>query len=346
MSERLADTAASVAGETALAPATGQALSEEIIDEAIAWTIRLDYNTPTAAVRHAFEQWHAADPLHALAWQCIGSLRQAFDTVPADLAHSTLNAAASNRRHSQHGRRQALKLLAWGGAALGTGWAARTYAPWPRLLADVSTATGEQKTMTLSDGTVIALNTDSAVSFDLTGDARVITLRRGEISITTGPDADAPAKRPFWVHTPYGRMQALGTRFQVRLADARARVSVQEGAVALHPASGGEPYVLHSGQSRWLTHDDTVAADLAGIEADSWVDGVIAGKNMRLGDLLAELARYRSGHISCDPGVADVRVSGLYHTRDTDQTLQFLVQTQPIRVYYRTRFWVSVGPDS
>jgi transmembrane sensor len=42
--------------------------------------------------------------------------------------------------------------------------------------------------------------------------------------------------------------------------------------------------------------------------------------------------------------VADLRVSGIYHVRDTDQALRFLAQTQPVRVTYHTRFWVVVEP--
>ncbi|MGT2491756.1 hypothetical protein ACU4GD_17580 [Cupriavidus basilensis] len=58
---------------------------------------------------------------------------------------------------------------------------------------------------------------------------------------------------------------------------------------------------------------------------------------MRLADVLAELARYRTGRIVCDPRVADLRISGAYHLRDTDQTLRFLAQSQPVAVVYRTR---------
>ncbi len=83
-----------------------------------------------------------------------------------------------------------------------------------------------------------------------------------------------------------------------------------------------------------------------GFDADGWVDGVISGKNMRLIDLLDELSRYRVGHITCDSRVADLRVSGVYQVRDTDQVLQFLAHTQHLRVSYRTRFWVTVGPMS
>lgn len=229
-----------------------------------------------------------------------------------------------------------------------TGWLVREQAPWQRWLADASTGVGEQKTLPSSRRSVFVLNTDSAVGIDLTGSTRLITLRRGEILITTGGDDTVAAsqgdKRPFRVDTPFGSLQALGTRFTVRLDSEGARVSVQDGAVALEPIRGGETARVSAGQSRWLTEEGTRAAESSGFADDGWADGVIAGKNIRLQDLLAELARYRHGRIVCDARVADLRVSGLFQTGDTDQTLRFLAQTQPIRVAYRTRFWVSVGP--
>lgn len=321
------------------------ALPQDVVDTAIAWAVRLDYNDAAEDVRAAFSRWLQSDPSHALAWQRVESLRQPFAAVPPQIVRGTLEAADVLRERRTEGRRGALKLLSAAGLSLGAGWIAREHAPWQRLLADVSTATGEQKTLRLADGTVILLNTDSAVSADMTSERRVVAVRRGEVLITTGKDAQSPLKRPFWVETPYGRMQALGTRFTVRLAEDGARVSVQEGAVELHPAAGGASHVVSPDESRWLRHDRTEPADLRGFEADGWSDGVIAGKNIRLGDLLDELARYRTGRIEYDRRVADLRLSGLFHVRNTDQALQFLVQTQPISVRMRTRFWVLVGPE-
>lgn len=321
------------------------ALPEDIIDAAITWVVKLDYNQPTPRMRSAFERWLQADPRHALAWQRMDSLKQPFVSVPPKLLRGALDNVDARREHVLRKRRNAMKLLSLAGLTLGMGWIVREQTPWQRLLADASTATGEQKTLHLADGTVIVLNTDSAVSIDLAGAHRVVMLRRGEILVTTGADAEAPARRPFWVHTPYGHMQALGTRFTVRLDDGRARVSVQEGAVEVHPAGGGATHVVRPDESRWLAEDGSAPADLGGFEADGWSDGVIAGRNIRLADLLNELSRYRSGRIICDERVAELQVSGLFHIANTDQALQFLAQTQPVQVHYHTRFWVTVGPE-
>ncbi|MFT4194841.1 FecR family protein, partial [Ottowia sp.] len=314
---------------------SGPPLPESLVQAAIGWSVRLNYSQPTDQDRQAFEQWLRANPLHGVAWQRVSGLKgfQAeLGALTPRLARDTLQTAQDLRENSRAaGRRTAAKRLAWAGIAVASGWLAREQVPWQRVLADASTGVGEQKTLRLADGTVLVLNTDSAIGIDLSGDSRLVTLRRGEILVTTGADADAlahqGAKRPFWVATPFGRMQALGTRFTVRLDDGRARVSVQEGSVALHPAGRDASVVVPAGESRWLAEGGTQPAEAQGFGADDWAEGVIAGKNIRLQDLLAEMARYRPGRIVCDPRVADLRVSGLFHIRDTDQALQFLIQT-------------------
>lgn len=325
----------------------GEALEtvpDAIVDAAIAWAVKLQFSQPTHRQQQDFLAWLASDACHRLAWQRLGMARQPFDDIPASLVRPTLESA--DRKRHQRNRRRIIKALGLTCILAGSGWIVRTRTPWQRMLADASTETGEIRTMTLQDGTRLTLNTDSAIGIMMQGDYRIIVLLRGEVLISTGPDLGKTHKRPFWVHTPQGRIRALGTRFTVRLADQRSRISVQEGAVALHPTENGAVTVVHSGEDRWMTGAGTQPANLHGIEADSWADGVIAGSNMRLADLLAELARYRVGRILCDDRVADLRISGLYHTRDTDQTLLFLAQTQPIRISYRTRYLVFVSPLS
>lgn len=318
-----------------------------VVEAAIAWALRLDYNIPSDADHRAFEDWLKENPLHATAWQRVHSikgLQQELAGVPSQLAQDVLQTARS--RHDQRRlvrRRNALKLLSLCGIAIAAGWTASEYAPWQRLLADASTGIGEQQTLRLTDGSVVTLNTDSAVSIDFADSHRTVVLHRGEILIATG--ADAAVRRPFWVRTPFGRLQALGTRFVVRLERRRALVSVQEGAVALHSANGLAPTVVQAGEGRFLTEDGTAPPAALPFEADGWADGVISGRNMRLQDLLAELSRYRPGRIVCDPRVADRRLSGVFQVRETDQALQFIAQTQGLRLDYRTRFWVTLAPE-
>lgn len=329
-------------------------LPESLIQAAITWSVRLQYSQPSDQDQLAFEQWLQASPLHGLAWQRVSGLRgfQAeLGSLPPRLARDTLK-TAQDLRASRHAtrRRSAIKLLSGAGMTVAMAWLVREHAPWQRLLADASTGVGEQKTLHLEDGSVIVLNTDSAVAIDLAGADRLVTLRRGEILVTTGSDTAAlarrDARRPFWVNTPFGRIQALGTRFTVRLAGGRARVSVQEGAVQLYPGGGADAVVVVSGDSRWLLKGASLAAEPLGFAPDGWAEGVIGARNIRLQDLLAEMERYRHGRIVCDPGVAELRISGLFHINDTDRALQFLEQTQGLSVSYRTPWWVTVGPGA
>ncbi|MDQ7743956.1 FecR family protein [Hydrogenophaga pseudoflava] len=327
------------------------ALPGALIDAAIAWSVRLDYSDPSPQSRAEFEQWLRQDPRHAMAWQRVSGLRGDFQLpgLSPQIARQTLDTAQQLHQQRRHSRRGAFRLLSLAAVVAGAGWVARERTPWQRLLADASTAVGERKTLTLSDGSRLQLNTDTALSADLGGPQRWVDLHRGEIQISTGADASGASawggRRPFWVRTPFGQMQALGTRFTVRLHADHALVSVHEGAVQLHPAQGGPAPTVWPGQSLRMHRDTAAAADLQGFEPDAWTDGVIAGRDMRLADLLAEIERYRVGRIVCDPRVADLRVSGLFHVRDTDQALQFLLQTQPISVTLTTRWWVRVGPE-
>jgi transmembrane sensor len=299
-----------------------------VIDQAIAWAVKIDFNAPDTATQSAFDAWLSADLLHATAWHRIQSLKHDFANLPPKLALDTLQAAEAKLIANGVSRRQMLKLLSIAGVIGAAGWIAREQTPWQRL----------------SDGTRLVLNTDTAVSIKLAGEQRVIVLRRGEMLATTGPDLGLPSRRPFWVDTSFGRMQALGTRFAVRLDGDDARVTVQEGTVEMHTASTGRSAIARPGESWRLGADRLTRMSQSALDPMSWTDSVIKARQMRLADLLAELSRYRRGRIFCDPAVADLPVSGIYQVDDTDRTLAFLAQTLRLRIDYRTRFWVTVGP--
>ncbi|WYX12355.1 hypothetical protein WJ978_13795 [Achromobacter xylosoxidans] len=64
-----------------------------------------------------------------------------------------------------------------------------------------------------------------------------------------------------------------------------------------------------------------------------------------LGDVVAELARYRRGVVRCDPAVARLRVSGTFPLADTDRALAMLAATYPVAIASRLGgYWILVGP--
>lgn len=321
-----------------------EAIPSAVVDEAIAWSVKLNFSQPDAATCAAFERWRKAAVLHERAWSRLQSLNADFTAVPQSLALDALNSLDQARGQRRRQRRAILKSMALGGGLLAMAWAVREQTPWQRVLADVSTSVGRREQMTLSDGSQLVLNTDTALAVEMHGAERVLVLYRGEISVETGPDTAFASKRPFFVRTPFGAVQALGTRFVVRLDDDSARVSVQQDAVELRPASGAAPAIAQAGQEWRLDSREARRIGAPVMVPDAWLQGAVVGKNMRLADLLAELSRYRHGRISCAPEVADLRVSGTYHVNDVDQSLRFLAQTLPVRLRYWTRYWVTVGP--
>lgn len=65
-------------------------LSGAILDEAIAWTIRIQFNTPDPRTREIFDAWLLESPMHARAWHRLQGLQNDFSAVPPKLVLDTL----------------------------------------------------------------------------------------------------------------------------------------------------------------------------------------------------------------------------------------------------------------
>ena len=320
-------------------------LPQQLVDQAIEWAVKIHFSPTEEAQRQAFDRWLNHSPQHRKAWQRMQALHDEFAAIPADLVSRTLTTFDEQRQTRRRQRRQVLKLLLIGGILASSGALVYHGSHWQRLFAGTATATGQQRVTTMEDGSTIHLNTDSAIARHYDATYRRIELLRGEIAVTTGKDSVYPGrKRPFIITTPYGTLEALGTRFTVRLHDEHARIDVQEGAVRMQPKNG-TPWVVEAGNSGRLQRKKAAPAPPLPYDPTGWTDGVLAVRNMTLKNFLAELARYRTGTISCADAVARLPVSGIYHLADTDQVLRFLQQTQPIQVAYRTRYWVTVLSD-
>ncbi|BBP75859.1 FecR domain-containing protein [Pseudomonas gingeri] len=314
-----------------------QAINPHILGEAADWLVQLHSGTATAADRQAIEQWRQRSAEHAQAWQRAQAILGDFRSVPAGIALQTLKQA--ERQHGL-GRRQALTrlgLLLLAGP-IGVAW---QHASWEQWSADQRTAVGEQKTLTLTDGTQVVLNTDSSLDIAFSGHERRLILLTGEILISTARDP-APAYRPFIVETPQGTARALGTRFNVRIDGHRSEVAVLEGAVELKAQAGGPGSTLQVGQRAGMRHSRVEPPESFDTTSLTWDRGMLLARNLRLAQVLDELGRYRPGVLRYQADVAEMRVSGAFSLKDTDSSLQLLQNTLPLKVSRLTRYWVSV----
>jgi transmembrane sensor len=222
------------------------------------------------------------------------------------------------------------------------GWAAVRGTPLRDMLtawrADYRTGTGERREIVLVDGTRIWLNTSSAFDADYRPAMRRIRLVMGEVLIETAHEA----VRPFVVDTGQGRLQALGTRFNVRQFEGLTYLAVYEGAVQVRTAESGRTQVVDAGQQLTFTRDaigPTTPADRA---RQAWARGILLADNIPLQDLVGELARYRRGYLGCAPEVADLRVMGTFPLNDTDRVLAMLENALPVQVRRTLPWWASV----
>jgi transmembrane sensor len=321
--------------------AGGQPISDQIADEAAAWVTLMMSPEASYADHLRLQTWRDAHTDHERAWQHIEAVSARMRTLdPA--ASTTLTTVATK---PLAGRRRATLAMVWLGAAGVAGFAGTRTQTWQETRAQYRTAKGEQQQWVLDDGTQLILNTDSAVNVDYTDDARRIQLISGEILIETGHLAHKglTEARPFTVHTGAGQIKALGTRFMVRQDAGRTAVVVLTHGVLVTPHTGSTPVLVGAGQQ---TTFDRLSVDVLQPVAplsEAWAKGQLIAVDMRLGDFIEELARYRTGILRCDPAVADLRFSGVFPLQDTERILAMLPDSLPIQLHMRTRYWVTIA---
>lgn len=309
-----------------------------LLGEAADWLMRFQSGDDSAETRLAFGRWHSLSSAHAAAWQRAETVLGTFSWVPADIGRRTLNGLA------KPDRRRAIKALGLFAIAAPAVWLAWRHEPWAEWGADLHTATGEQKTLELDDGTHIVLNTDSAVDVSFTAEVRRLRLIKGEILVTTASDP-SPMPRPFVVQTAQGSIRPMGTRFSVRQLADETHAAVFEGAIEIHTL-GGEQTILNAGEYG-LFQANRIGSKGAVDNIDSlWEHGMLVARNMPLGELIKELGRYRPGILRCHPAVADMHISGAFPLRNTDESLDLLVKSRPLDINSISRYWVSVVPGA
>ncbi|WP_454870620.1 FecR domain-containing protein [Pseudomonas lini] len=320
-----------------MSPVSSKPVSAQVLDAAIAWQLSLD--SGNAVEREEFAKWHAAHEEHARAWRQLGMLDQRFSVANGPARTALLQSRESLRRRVRKLGSGLASVVAVIGLAL---FAGDRYLPIDYWLADQRTATGEQRTLRLTDGTLINLNTHSAVDVRFDEKQRLIVLQEGEILVETG-HGDA---RPFIVETREGSMRALGTRFLVKREEEGTRLSVLKSAVAAHPESSREEQILREGQQVLMRSNGFGSIIALNPGADAWTRGMLVVDNARLEDLVRELSRYRRGHLGVTPEVADLRITGSFPLNDTDKALSALLPTLPVKIEQHTSWWVTVAAKS
>ena len=307
--------------------------NRKVFEAAAGWYVQFQADPPTLAEQKAWQLWIDSDPAHLAAWNQMEQLQRHLGTLPQDLKRRALNTGQQ--------RRQVLKLLL---LATGTGflsWNAQQHTSLGNAWADYKTGVGQRRNLSLADGSQIQLNTDTAIDVSFEAAQRLIRLRSGEILIQTGKLGD---QRPFFIETGDGRIQALGTRFSVHKLSGSTRVGVLEDRVSVQPADRSTTaMILKAGEGADFDSRHVGLLHPFKSSAVAWTNGQLIVLDARLGEVIEELGRYRSGILHCDSRARDLRVSGTFRLDSTDAVLANLQASLPINVRYFSRYWVSIS---
>lgn len=307
--------------------------SDQVVAQAIDWRVRLASGLAPVEELEACQRWRELHPSHEQAWQRLAVFDGRLGAMPPPQASQALR---------YRDRRTVLKgvVLLLGATALagGTSLGLRG-TPW---LAEQRTATGERRRLALPDGGWLQMNSGTALDLAFDSQQRWIRLLAGEIMIQTGKQG---TERPFWVDTPMGRLQALGTGFSVRVAESSVLLAVEEGAVAVKPSAMAQAAaVIRAGEQAQFDREGVFAMQPLDRDALAWREGYLVARQWPLARLCGELGRYRPGVLRCDPAVAGLLISGVFPVDETDRALAALGRSLPVRARYLTRWWVTLEP--
>ncbi|WIO73621.1 FecR domain-containing protein [Porticoccaceae bacterium LTM1] len=219
------------------------------------------------------------------------------------------------------------------------------------------TRTGEQKVVTLPDGSVVTMNTGTQLLVDMEeGNERLVILGRGEAYFDVAADPD----RPFSVKLDGRVVTVLGTEFNLSKQADGFTLAVVEGVVTVHrenePASasaldaiaeiGQEVLVKESAQRRFkagmaarfsVEHQSLTAfrpVDMARLI--DWKSGVLRFENVPFNEVIMELNRYSAKKILIqDSSLMDLNVFASINIDDISGGLSALEQALPIKVVHQ-----------
>lgn len=299
-------------------------------EQALAWFARLQDSKVSQSDKAAFAEWLAASENHLNAYKRV----ERFWQSPA-LHHAVSQVSVPSGLKAHPKKRHfaaAACLLLLGG------WLTATSGILLHWQADYVTATGEQRRITLEDGSVLMLNTDSAAALAYDSGQRGIRLLQGEAYFEVKPDKT----KPFIVVTGQGKVRVVGTRFNINTHTATS-VDVESGVVACTGQQGGFVQ-LSAGQHTVITEAAVSPATASEPgQAFAWLKGRLIFQDRPLAEVIAELGRYHHGAILiANTKLAQTRITGNYKLEDTGALIRTLAEIAGARTVSLTPYLTLV----
>lgn len=340
-----------------------QAPSASACAEAAAWIARLHGESRSVNVEAGFQRWLAADPENRAAFEMANDIWVGVERLPKPPVPTFV-------RWPRAGL-----VLTWPRALAATAVLAMVGASvfWYLREPGLATGVGEQRNLSLQDGTRVALNTASRIEVHYDRSARRVSLDQGEAFFEV-------AKRPEWpfIVTVDGKQViALGTAFLVRRDEQRVAITLVEGKVSVSPATQtppqpsrqngssqslrvvpppsltlGEPQVqpaqsftLSPGQRLTFAVNDHAMIDRPALDrVTAWQRGQVILDHTPLADAVKEMNRYSEVELKIEtPEARRAEVTGIFRIGDSAYFAQAVAETYQLKIVDRPGQIVLAG---
>lgn len=318
----------------------GSGASLDRLVEASAWRVRLTEQGVESSAD--FDRW-LSDPDNAQAWGQVNAPWRLFGeaaTAPEMMAArvAALRRARSGKSPKLGGVRVKVAAALMAGMTMLAAWGGLR---WAEMQPDVyRTDMGERRSISLEDGSILALDSDTEVRVRYTAKARRFHLVSGQARF----DVAKWPTQPFMVQARDHVVVATGTAFNVDMLGAKLLITLIEGSVTVVPDNQRRPSratsartdaadsrILSPGQQLLIAPTGSMEVETVTAGwATAWETGQIVFENERLETAVARVSRYGSKPISTDGPAGDLRVTGVFKIGDQAAFLEAVTSYLPV----------------
>jgi transmembrane sensor len=242
---------------------------------------------------------------------------------------------------------------------------------WYSRIGVYTTGLGEQRVLTLDDGSIVTLNAKSQIKVAYSEHKRSIKLASGEAFFQVAHDSS----RPFFVAAQDAIVRAVGTQFDVEIAPRDTIVKVVDGVVKISldqikalpsdglrggsrgeaasitttPAQqpsdsadgGGLQVTLTRGEEARVARTEDGSqppqikktATLAALHAAAWTQSHLEFDATPLGDVFVEFQRYRDFDVKINnESIRDMKITGSFESHDPESMLAYIASMPGLAV--------------
>lgn len=286
----------------------------QLDDVAAEWVVKVDSGPLSYEDARSLEGWLSISERHRGAY---ARAQAAFHLLNAEFIEDAIANAARSPAISR-------RTMVFGGigsalaAAASVAFIVTRDQPTP---IQYSADKGEIRVISLSDGSLVTLDTASTIAVSMLAQERRVELVTGRALFDVAKDK----ARPFVVTTSGLRVKAIGTSFSVsNLEKLPFEVLVREGIVDVSSPSadhatrvGANMRVLAEDNNKKGPFSVTSVSPATVTSELSWQQGLLSFEDVRIGTGALMFSRYSGPKIVIpDPMIADITMTGLFASND------------------------------